>query len=74
MDEDLSNRASILPWIWVIEALAHFKQVDVSVLHGILESKSIQKIKKKLIIVIVYFLDYLFNQSFSQRLQFGDVT
>ena len=45
MDEDLSNRASILPWIWVIEALAHFKQVDISVLHGILNPNLSQKKK-----------------------------
>ncbi|XP_023904298.1 uncharacterized protein LOC112016036 isoform X2 [Quercus suber] len=37
MDEDLSNRASILPWIWVMEVLARFKQVDVSVLHDLIE-------------------------------------
>lgn len=29
-----SDCASVLPWIWVIEALASVKEVDVSILHG----------------------------------------
>ncbi|XP_075669077.1 uncharacterized protein LOC142638892 [Castanea sativa] len=37
MDGDASNHASGLPWIWVIETLASFKQVDVSFLHDLIE-------------------------------------
>ena len=30
----MASSASTLPWIWVIEALAGFKQVDASILIG----------------------------------------
>jgi hypothetical protein len=60
MDEDASNRASSLPWIWVIEALASFKQVDISVLHGILNPNL-----PKQFVIVIFSLDYLFNQSFN---------
>ncbi|KAB1222320.1 hypothetical protein CJ030_MR2G002025 [Morella rubra] len=32
-----SDCASVLPWIWVIEALASVKEVDVSILHDLIE-------------------------------------
>ena len=57
MDGDASNRTSSFPWIWVIEVLASFKQVDVSALHG-----SLNLIKQKQF-PIVYMFNNLFNQS-----------
>jgi hypothetical protein len=34
--EESSCYASKLAWIWVIEALASFKEVNISILHGIM--------------------------------------
>lgn len=31
---DFSSAGSSLPWLWIIEYLASFKEVDTSILHG----------------------------------------
>ncbi|GAV57285.1 hypothetical protein CFOL_v3_00823 [Cephalotus follicularis] len=37
MDDDVSPADSSLPWIWIIEYLAGFKEVDTSILHDLIE-------------------------------------
>lgn len=47
------SASSNLPWIWVIEALASFKQVDASLLIGILIT-SLSPVMKFLVNTLTY--------------------
>ena len=53
--EDTSDSASVLPWIWVIEALAGVKEVDRSTLLGMFAVESILN-KSFLILLVVSLL------------------
>ncbi|KAJ7976812.1 RING/FYVE/PHD zinc finger superfamily protein, putative isoform 1 [Quillaja saponaria] len=35
--DDASDSPSVIPWLWVIEAVASFKDVDISTLHDVIE-------------------------------------
>lgn len=51
------SASSNLPWIWVIEALASFKQVDASLLIGILIT-SLSPVMKFLVNILTYIIIY----------------